>query len=440
MIRRLTTMGRLAPLAWSQPRFPFRDLADIERVRDRRIAGITEHAYREVPHYREEIERLGLAPEDIRTPADLARLPLLSREQVQREGERLTSRNLGEKGISFSSSGSTGTPITTVWDPPGVLAHLGYGERSRAVKTSIIGRRWGYRESSCALLGGTGTKVYETRTNAAWLPRFLIDRHYIQMREGPAANISDLLAFDPHLLRSYGSYLDSLFLEFERQGVRPPSLKLAEFSGDAIGEEARGRIEERFGIPVVGVYNAHETLDIAFECEQRSGYHVNIDLCPIRIVDEAGRDLPDGEVGEVIVSNLVNRGTVLLNYRIGDLGAMRPGRCRCGRNLPLLDLAEGRESTWIGMDGGRRVHGMEIRIPLKDDPGVRHFRIIQVAADRVEVAVVAQPSADRDTIRTRLVGNLRAVLGPEGTIDIDFTDHISPGPAGKHQAVISLIE
>ena len=116
MIRRLTTMGRLAPLAWSQPRFPFRDLADIERVRDRRIAGITEHAYREVPHYREEIERLGLAPEDIRTPADLARLPLLSREQVQREGERLTSRNLGEKGISFSSSGSTGTPMTTVWD------------------------------------------------------------------------------------------------------------------------------------------------------------------------------------------------------------------------------------------------------------------------------------------------------------------------------------
>ena len=439
MISKLTRMARLAPLALAQRRFPYRDPGAIRRVQERRIARIVEHAYQQVPHYRDEMDRLGLAPGDLRTASDLGLLPILERAQVRGEGDRLISRNLGQ-AVPFNSSGRTGIPITTVWDREAVLAHLGYRERTRAVMTSIIGRRFGYRESSFSLLGGTGKKVYETRTDALWLPRFVMDRQHLPMRDGPAANVAEMIPFDPHLVRSYGSYLEVFFLELERQGKRPDSLRVAEFAGDAIGEEARRRIEERFEIPVIGVYNAHETLDIAFECEHRAGYHVNVDICPVRIVDSAGRDLPDGEVGDVVVSNLVNRGTVLINYRIGDRGAILPGGCRCGRKLPLLDLAEGRVNAWIRMDNGRPVHGMDIRIVLKDEPDVRQFRIVQVDTNRLAVSVVPELAADPDALRGRISEGLQDLVGPGAAIEVEFKDHIPPSHSGKRQEIVSLIE
>jgi phenylacetate-CoA ligase len=433
---RWAQMARLAPLAITQPRFPYRDARAIERVQARRTARIVEYAYEHVPHYREEMDRLGARPGDVTGPSDLARLPVIEREQIQRDPDRFVSRARGVDRLELSSSGSSGTPIKTVWDRPSILAHTAYRERQRVVETSLLGRRFGYRQSVVSVGTGTGAKVYNARTKALWLPRSLIDRQYLSMQDGSAANVDELVRFDPHVIHSYGSYLESLFLELERRGLTLPSLKVAQFAGDAISEPARRRIEERFGIPAIGIYNAHETLDVAFECEERSGYHVSIDLCPVGIVDPNGRELPDGEVGEIVISNLVNRGTVLLNYRLGDLGAKLAGRCPCGRNLPLLHLAQGRLSPWISMDNGRRVHGMVIRDAVKNDADVRQFRLAQATGSRVEVSVVPQEDADRDALCRRLVESLSSTLGPGTTVDVRFVEHIPPGPSGRRQEIV----
>ena len=106
-------MARLAPLALAQRRFPYRDPGAIRRVQERRIARIVEHAYQQVPHYRDQMDRLGLAPEDLRTASDLGLLPILERAQVRGEGDRLVSRNLGQ-AVPFNSSGRTGIPTTVV--------------------------------------------------------------------------------------------------------------------------------------------------------------------------------------------------------------------------------------------------------------------------------------------------------------------------------------
>jgi phenylacetate-CoA ligase len=429
-------MARLAPLSVTQPRFPYRDVQAIERLRARRTARIVEHAYEQVPHYRDEMDRLGAGPRDFTDASDLARLPVVEREHLQRHPERFVSRALGDDRLELSSSGSSGTPIKTLWDRRSILAHIAYRERQRAVETAIVGRRFGYRQSGIGMGVGVGPRIHAARKKAMWLPSFLFDRQFLLIQDGPAANLGELVQFDPDVIRSYGSYLESIFLELERGGLRLPSLKVAQFAGDGISEPARRRIEEVFGIPVVGIYNAHETLDIAFECEERSGYHVNIDLCPVRIVDSNDRDLPDGEVGQIVVSNLVNRGTVLLNYRLGDLGAKLAGQCPCGRTLPLLQLAQGRLNPWLAMDNGRRVHGMVMRGVLKNDPGVRQFRVVQATGSLVEVSVVPWEETDRDALRARLREMLSSTLGPGATVDVRFVEHIPPGPSGKRQEVV----
>ena len=86
---------------------------------------------------------------------------------------------------------------------------------------------------------------------------------------------------------------------------------------------ARGRrlIEDTFGIPVISKYSAMETSQgRRSSASERAGFHLHEDLCQLTIVDREGKLLADGEPGEIVLSNLVNRGSVLLNYRIGDLG------------------------------------------------------------------------------------------------------------------------
>ena len=80
-------------------------------------------------------------------------------------------------------------------------------------------------------------------------------------------------------------------------------------------------------------YNAAEAFKIGFYCEQRTGFHLHEDLCHVRIAGADGATAGPGEVGRIVISNLVNRASVLLNYPIGDLGAIAAEPCPCGRTL-----------------------------------------------------------------------------------------------------------
>jgi phenylacetate-coenzyme A ligase PaaK-like adenylate-forming protein len=78
-------------------------------------------------------------------------------------------------------------------------------------------------------------------------------------------------------------------------------------------------------------YNAVEAFKIGHFCELRRGYHLFEDLCDLWLAGPDGAPSPSGERGEVVISNLVNRATVLLNYRLGDFARLSPDSCDCGR-------------------------------------------------------------------------------------------------------------
>jgi phenylacetate-CoA ligase len=76
------------------------------------------------------------------------------------------------------------------------------------------------------------------------------------------------------------------------------------------------------GVPVLSRYNAGESLKIGYTCEQRDGFHLHDDLCVVEAVGPDGAAVPEEERGAVVISNLVNRGTVLLRYDLGDYVAL----------------------------------------------------------------------------------------------------------------------
>jgi hypothetical protein len=137
-----------------------------------------------------------------------------------------------------------------------------------------------------------------------------------------------------------------------------------------------------------------EAFKIGFACEAGDDYHLHADLCHVKIVDPSGATVADGQKGEVVISNLVNRATVLLNYRLGDIAAKVTRSCTCGRTLPLLANIEGRLEDVLVLRDGSFVHPLSIWGIFKSRPEVLRYQVIQHTADTFDLRLV---TADRNT-------------------------------------------
>jgi phenylacetate-CoA ligase len=163
-----------------------------------------------------------------------------------------------------------------------------------------------------------------------------------------------------------------------------------------------------------------------------------LDLYPVRLVDPAGKEAPLGDTGEVIISNLVNRGTVLLNYRLGDLAAFRPEPCPCGRSLPLLSL-EGRTNDVIRLPSGRELNPMAFLFIFRLATEIWQAQIVQRTLDSLEVRLVPRDNCNREETGARVAGALRQVLKEDLRVEVLFVDHMERTPAGKVRVVLSLL-
>jgi phenylacetate-CoA ligase len=207
-----------------------------------------------------------------------------------------------------------------------------------------------------------------------------------------------------------------------------------------MAESIRRLIAERFGIPVFSTYQAIEAFKIGFECERHTGLHLNVDLYPLRIVDGAGRTLPAGASGEVVVSNLVNQATVLLNYRLGDISALAAEACPCDRTLPLLSFPPGRSDDLIALPSGRVLHPQAVRTIFTDETEVWQYQVVQRDESTFDVAIVASPVCDRARTRERVAANFARQFGEDVTLTIAFVAAIDRTAAGKFRSVLSLTQ
>jgi phenylacetate-coenzyme A ligase PaaK-like adenylate-forming protein len=191
------------------------------------------------------------------------------------------------------------------------------------------------------------------------------------------------------------------------------SPKFITYSSNCLPDSVRRLILEKFGIPLVSTYEAVEAFEIGFECNRHVGIHLNVDLYPVRIVDAGNNTLPDGESGDVVVSNLVNRATVLLNYRLGDIARKLPQTCPCGRSLPLLSFPEGRNDEYLRLAAsGKVMHPQSVRTVLLGEDEIWQFQLAQLSASHLRVSIVTSPSADHHRMRGRLAARLAPTFWP----------------------------
>jgi phenylacetate-CoA ligase len=422
-----------------QARFPFSSAERIARDRDRRLRRMVAYAYRWVPYYRETLDRLGLTPADFRTVDDLRRLPFISVDDLQANPERLRSRQFAaDLVLALHSSGSTGRPHTVWHDLAALYQNAAHAEREHLLWRQAAGKHRLRSLGIGSTLSSAGLVRAATRANALW-PRFVRHRASpLAIEDGPAAWAAALQERRPDLLNAYGSAISRLVAY--AQSAEPPVTwpPLVRYAADGLSGEAR-RWLNAAGSQVFSGYQAIEAFKMGFECDQHDAYHVNDDLYPMRIVNAEGRDCPPGVVGEVVVSNLITRGTVLLNYRLGDLAARVEAACPCGRRLSRISFVQGRSHDTLFDTHGQEASSLVLEGPITATPGVLEYQVRQLALDQIVVTLVAAPHCPRQQAAQRITAAAQARLGDSLRLEVRFVDAIDRTAGGKLRTVINEV-
>ncbi len=434
--RRLATGIRIAVRTPAHRRAAFRSPQMLERRQERAVQAAVGHALRYVPYYRETARRLGLDEGDLRSAPDLARLPVIERAQVQEDPEYFVTEGTGSgETVTVGSGGTTGEPLIVKRDIKSLLRAPYPAARATQVLAGMAGTRRVRTLQIAPPVNSGGTLRRAMWSSTAFARGVVTSFRQASLFEPPEAHARAIDEFRPHVLSAYGSYLERLFVTWEN-GARPSHLPaVVVYGADALSDTGR-EMAGSMGIDVMSMYQSIEGGAIGFECELHRGHHVNADICPVRIVDADGRDVPDGESGEVVISNLENRGTVLLNYRQGDLArAVTP--CECGRNLPMISLLEGRVTEWLAGTDGTQIHPQAVKLLLRMEASVRRYQVVQERPDRFRLSLVTAAGADREGLAARLERNFADQFGAGTATRVEFVDDIPRTPAGKVRPVVA---
>jgi len=416
---------------------PFWPIERVQALQSRRVRRIISFAWREVAFYREAMSSARLRPEDFRTAEDLARLPLLHRNEVVSNPERFGPTGGRLAGLRLESSGTSGRSRHCDYEAAAVFLSLANGYRQRLALSSILGKTGGYREAVIARLDGVACQIRDFYESYSWVPeRWDLRRIQVSPGETFSQILGRLEEFRPDVVWGYGGHLGAFYRWANRQHGIEHAPRAIVYGGDRMADADRTLIEEQLGIPVFSFYQAVESLRIAFQCEARQGLHLSLDQVAVRAIDGSGRNLGPGESGEIVISNLVNRATVLLNYRLGDVVTLGRGPCSCGRSLPTLERIEGRADDMVLLPDGSSAHALSILPGLQAVPGVAQVQLVQEELRRFLLQVVCSEGADWPVILAGLSAPLMATIGQDASLRIEQVPRILPDSGGKVRAVI----
>jgi phenylacetate-CoA ligase len=370
---------------------------EIEALQLARLRTQVAWAWERVPFYRERLAQAGVKPADIRSLADVGRLPFTLKDDFRATYPfGLLAVPLDEVVRIHASSGTTGKPTVVAytrrdletWSE--VMARtLMAGGVSRA---DVVQNAYGYG----LFTGGLGFHYGAERIGAAVIPISggFTDRQLMALQD-----------FGSTVLCSTPSYALHLAEALEDAGVSSKDLKLRVgfFGAEPWTEAMRDAIEARLDLMALNIYGLSEVIGpgISVECPERCGMHVAEDHFLTEVVDPTTLEpVAAGATGELVFTTLTKEAVPLLRYRTRDLTTLHPARCRCGRTLARIGRITGRTDDML-IIRGVNVYPSQIEHALLQVADLEpHYLLVvrrEGALDTLEVQVEARAAALEST-------------------------------------------
>lgn len=378
----------------------------LEELQLKRLRTSFGRLYRAIPSWREQCRSAGIGPSSIQSLRDAARIPFTTSEDL-RAGypANLLATSRDHAVRLHTSSGTTGKPKA-----------LFFSKRDLAQAADLMAR--------CLTMTGTGNSDVLQNMMTYGLFTGALMMHYgaekvgaLVIPAGPGNTerqislMKDFGTTAVHILPSYALYLATFM---QQQGMDPKNdlfLKRAYMGAEPYSEKTRLKIEKLFGIDVYNCYGLTEMNGpgVAFECLEKNGLHLWEDNFLMEIVDpKTGKQLPDGEEGELVLTTLCREAMPIMRYRTRDITRILPGKCPCGRTHRRISRILGRSDDMF-IVRGVNIFPQQIEQVLMGIRGVaQNYQIVLESLDELTIRV--------EIARDMFDGNIEHLLSMKNEI------------------------
>ncbi|MDL2261741.1 phenylacetate--CoA ligase [Methanimicrococcus sp. OttesenSCG-928-J09] len=366
------------------------DQERLRQMQSEKLVKLVKYVYDRSPFYKQRFDEFGVKPEDIKSIDDIGKLPFTKKQDLRDTYPNGMFCVKNTDVVRYhASSGTTGKPTVVGYtqnDLDAWAESLARGMTSVGLtEDDIIQVSYGYG----LFTGGLGVHYGSEKIGATTLPASSgnTERQITLMKDLDVTGIC-----------CTPSYFSFLIEAAENMGCsikEQTKLKIGIFGAEPWSESLRKRIEERAGIKAYDVFGTSELSGPLFtECTEQKGMHIWSDLFLFEILDpDTNEPLPDGEVGELVVTTLVKEALPLIRYRVGDLASLETSVCKCGRTHPRLMRLKGRSDDMVIVRGINVFPG-QVEYVLMKFPEVSPHFLIQI--DR-------QGELDSMTVQVELV-------------------------------------
>lgn len=321
----------------------------LEALQLKRLKEVATRVYAKVPYYRKLFKARGVTPGNIRILSDISKLPFTTREDLQKNyPDKLLTIKHHDTMRLHTSSGTTGKPKAVFFTKKDIDVAANNIARcltmTGVTKADVLQNMMSYGLFTGGLMMHYGAE----KIGVLVIPSAIgnTERQLLLMEDFGTTSI--------HLTPSYALYLSDIF---EKKGPafrKRLKLKRAYMGAEPYTEETKNKMEKLLKVKVYNSYGLTEMNGpgVAFECEYQSGMHLWEDSYIMEIVDpKTDRPIPDGEVGELILTTLTREGMPIIRYRTRDLTAIIPEKCKCGRTHRRIMRIKGRADDMFILRG-----------------------------------------------------------------------------------------
>lgn len=423
----------LALVQWLD-RSQWLDPASIQAGQARQLALLLKHFEEQSEWFLRRLQGQGLTAGALGQSAQaFAQLPVLTRRELQLAGPDFHSRIVPEAHRPLArkqTSGSTGETVlvyrTTLnqlfWMATTVREHL-WHQRDPRGRLALV-RRSVSEPTQWPDWGAPVASLFETGPSFG-MP-ITTDTHEL---------IDWLQQVQPNYLLMFPSVLRDL-LDKLPAGQSLPGLVQIRTISETLSDDLRVRTQERLGVTIADTYSCEEAGVIALQCPHSGLYHTMAEGLIVEVLAADGRPCQVGEVGRVVVTDLLNFASPVIRYDVGDYAERGPV-CSCGRGLPTLKRVMGRERNMVKLPDGRSYWPQTGFREFAAVADIAQYQFVQKSVNLMEVRLVVRGDALTGHQETALAEIISAAL--KHRFDYRFVYFASPlpkPPSGKFEEYV----
>jgi phenylacetate-CoA ligase len=308
--------------------------AELRALQLDRMRAVVHHAYERVPHYRKRFDAGGMHPDDLCHLEDISRFPLTTKEDLRQNYPfGMFAVPMDQIVRIHASSGTTGKPTVVGYTRNDIDIWSKLMARSIAAAGGLPSDKIHVSYGYGLFTGGLGAHYGGEHLGAAVIP---VSGGFTERQ------VQIINDFQPDIVMVTPSYMLAIADEFDRQGIdaRTCSLRLGIFGAEPWGEGMRHELERRLGLQALDIYGLSEVMGpgVAQECADSVGaLTLWEDHFYPEIIDPAtGAPVPDGQIGELVLTTLTKEGMPVIRYRTRDLTRLLPPTTRAMRGIDRI--------------------------------------------------------------------------------------------------------